>query len=95
MNEEQIKAVLRQHEEEIGGLFKVTQEQKGELIALNCLLISLCRGLPFPFLAGALTELETEREVARTVLLNTAVPEVLLTSFDSALARFDDQLKPR
>ena len=65
--------------------------QKGELVALNCLLISIFRALPVSLQAQTLLDLQTERDVAKTVLLNSTAPDEVLKGLDDFFSRFEQR----
>jgi hypothetical protein len=69
--------------DEIDRIIQTINEQKGEMLAHNCLIISLLRAFPLDHRSVALREFDTECDIARTVLLNSSVPEVLLKSFEN------------
>lgn len=65
---------------------KAINEQKGEAIALRCLVNAIFRAMPLSQQAGALADFDNEREIAKTVLLNSNAPDDVLRAFDHAIA---------
>ncbi len=65
---------------------KALNEQKGNVMALSCLLMGVLRALPYWQRVNALREFDTEAELARTVLLNSKVHDDVLNGFDQQLA---------
>lgn len=63
-------------------IIRTANWQKGELLALRCLLVSIVRALPLHLQGVVLAEFDTEREAAKVVLLNYQSPEDVLIEFD-------------
>ena len=66
----------------IDRIIQTMNQQKGELLSHNCLILSLLRALPRDRQAAALQEFDTECNIARTVLLNSEAPDDVLQSFE-------------
>ena len=74
----------------IDRIIETINQQKGELLAHNCLVIGLLRGMPLDHRADALREFDTECDVARNVLLNSSVPDVVLKSFEENVSAINE-----
>lgn len=76
---------------ELARMAEVVNDHKAELLALQCMVMALVRALPTNLQAEVLEQWDSEKEVARTILLNTSAPEALLQAFDRYVSAFDDQ----
>lgn len=66
----------------------VVNDQKGELMALQCLVISLLRAMPPDLQAKALAEFDRETSIGRGVLRHSDMPKEVETGF----SRYVDHL---
>ena len=66
----------------------VVNDQKGELMALQCLVISLLRAMPPEMQAKALAEFDRETVIGRGVLRHSETPKEVEVGF----ARYVDHL---
>jgi hypothetical protein len=76
--------------DEIDQLIETVNQQKGELLAVRCLINGVLRSLPLDQRTTARAEFDAECEAARTWLLNSSAPEELLKSFESHVAGQND-----
>lgn len=76
---------------ELARMAEIINEHKAELLALQCMMMALVRSLPTSAQADVLVQWDSEKEVARTILLNTSAPDALLQAFDRYVKIFDDQ----
>jgi anti-sigma factor RsiW len=60
---------------------------KGSLVALDALMAALLHELPASQRAGLLKSLDAHAEVARTVMLHTAISEHTLQAFERDVGR--------
>jgi hypothetical protein len=60
---------------------------KGSLVAMDALLSAVIRQLPAAERAELLIAFEANAEVARTVLLHTAISELSIAAFERDVAR--------
>ena len=63
-------------------LIDALNDHKGQILALQSLVVSLLRALPTHTQATAIAEWEIEIEVAKTVLLNSSTPEEVVKAYD-------------
>lgn len=59
----------------------VVNDQKGELMAMQCLVISLLRAMPPEMQAKALAEFDRETVIGRGVLRHSDMPKEVETGF--------------
>ena len=71
--------------DDIDRIIKTINEQKGEMMAMQCLLASVFRALPADRQALAFAKYDKDVEIARTVLLNSHAPDAVHASFDRAV----------
>lgn len=60
----------------------VVNDQKGELMALQCLVISLLRAMPAEMQGKALAEFDRETTIGRGVLRHSEIPKDVAQGFD-------------
>jgi hypothetical protein len=73
----------------LGRLAEVVNDHKAELVALQCMMRALIRALPTTLQAEVLAQWDSEKEAARTMLLNTSAPDDLLKTFECHLEVLD------
>lgn len=64
-----------------------TDALKGEILGLSTLAIALLRGISLEQQIAVMSEFDQEAEIARTTLLNSAAPDLLLRSYDAVIDR--------
>lgn len=70
-------------------LAHVVNNQKGSQLALQALATAILRALPPEVLASALAQWDMEKEVAKTVLLNSQAPDDVIEGFDTIASAVD------
>lgn len=60
---------------------------KGSLVALDALVTALLHELPAPLRANLMRSFESNAEVARTVMLHTAISEHTISAFERDVSR--------
>jgi len=75
--------------DDIDRIIQKLNEQKGEILAMSNLVLSIVRALPIDLQAKVLTEFDKEREITKTVLLNSSAPDDVLRSFDNIVEAFN------
>lgn len=58
-------------------------EQKGELIGINAMLVAMARSLPQEHLARLLAEFDTELAFARSHVNNAPVPDEVISGLEN------------
>lgn len=63
---------------------RATQEQRGQLMAIQVQLVAALQFVPFEDRPSLVAQIEKDSELQRTKLLNSLVTDEVLTSFDQA-----------
>lgn len=79
-------------DEEFERLVAVTDQQKGELLFLQTIVVSLFRAMPRPVQTDALNRFDKAVESIRTSALYSEAGDRVLASFDYAVASADKLL---
>ncbi len=72
----------------------VVNDQKGELMALQCLVISILRALPRDMQAKVLAEFDRETVIGRGVLRHSDTPKAVAAGFDRYVEHLNRLRKP-
>ncbi len=72
----------------------VVNDQKGELMALQCLVISLLRAMPAEMQAKALAEFDRETVIGSGVLRHSELPKEVAAGFARYVEHLNKLRKP-
>lgn len=72
----------------------VVNDQKGELMALQCLVISLLRAMPAEMQAKALSEFDRETVIGAGVLRHSDLPKEVAEGFHRYVEHLNKLRKP-
>ncbi|MEO5700342.1 MAG: hypothetical protein ABIS17_04465 [Casimicrobiaceae bacterium] len=72
----------------------VVNDQKGELMALQCLVISLLRAMPADMQARALAEFDRETVIGAGVLRHSELPKAVAEGFSRYVEHLNMLRKP-
>lgn len=72
----------------------VVNDQKGELMALQCLVISLLRAMPADMQAKALAEFDRETVIGAGVLRHSELPKAVAEGFARYVEHLNRLRKP-
>jgi hypothetical protein len=79
----------------IQSIASVVNDQKGELMAMQCLVISILRALPRDLQAKVLAEFDRETVIGRGVLRHSETPAEVGQGFDRYVEHLNRLRKPQ